>query len=281
MTRTLRFALYGLAAAGCAALACNSSTAPQTGQGTLSLNIGTGYGAAGKAGTVIASSTPESYTLGSDTIVFDRVELVLKSIHFKGRADSLRCDEEDSLATGDHLGADSSDGRPEDHNHDCDDTATGPYLFDVPLGGAVARELALPVPAGTYDGVDFRIHKPRTEPGDDTFLSLHPDFSGVSIRAHGTYNGTEFTFSTDDAARSREALVPAITVATGADIQVTLKVDLAAWFANAGATGFVDPASALAGGPNAFLVRHNIRAAFHAFRDDNRDGHDDDGQGHH
>jgi hypothetical protein len=41
----------------------------------------------------------------------------------------------------------------------------------------------------------------------------------------------------------------------------------------------VDPATANKGGLNENLVRDNIRVSIDAFRDNDRDGHDDDNEG--
>jgi hypothetical protein len=41
----------------------------------------------------------------------------------------------------------------------------------------------------------------------------------------------------------------------------------------------IDPATANSGGANAELVSSNIARSFVAFRDDDRDGRDDDGEG--
>ena len=57
-------------------------------------------------------------------------------------------------------------------------------------------------------------------------------------------------------------------------------VDIANWFLNAGGTALVDPASANKGQPNESVVRDRIEASIEAFRDDDHDGHDDDGVDH-
>jgi hypothetical protein len=66
-------------------------------------------------------------------------------------------------------------------------------------------------------------------------------------------------------------------VAEGSATNVTLRLDVARWFVSG--TALVDPATANKGGLNENLVRDNIRASIDAFRDDDRDGHDDDNEG--
>jgi hypothetical protein len=55
-------------------------------------------------------------------------------------------------------------------------------------------------------------------------------------------------------------------------------VDLTNWFKTSSGA-LIDPATANAGGANAELVSANIARSFVAFRDDDRDGRDDDGEG--
>jgi len=61
---------------------------------------------------------------------------------------------------------------------------------------------------------------------------------------------------------------------------VTLRVDVANWFPERCPLCSVDPASGNKGQANESVVRGNIEASFEAFRDDNHDGHDDDGIDH-
>jgi hypothetical protein len=58
----------------------------------------------------------------------------------------------------------------------------------------------------------------------------------------------------------------------GGDVTVT--VDFAAWFANPQG-GFYSPILANSPGNTRAAVQNNIRAAFRAFRDENRDGRED------
>jgi hypothetical protein len=59
---------------------------------------------------------------------------------------------------------------------------------------------------------------------------------------------------------------------------VTLRFDVSGWFLNATGDGVVDPATANAGGANEALVRENIQRSINAFRDEDHDGHDDQGE---
>ena len=71
-----------------------------------------------------------------------------------------------------------------------------------------------------------------------------------------------------------------MTVSDGQAANVTLRIDVATWFLNAGGTALVNPATANKGQPNEGVVKDNIEASIDAFRDDDHDGHDDDGIDH-
>ena len=130
----------------------------------------------------------------------------------------------------------------------------------------------------------FKIHKPEDDSGDPkdvAFLAAHPDFNKVSIRVIGTFNGASFAFTTDFNGQQRLPFTPPLVVADSAqNVDVTIKVDLAGWFKDAGGA-LIDPETANKGGDNENTVKDNIRDSFHAFRDDNRNGEDDDDHGEH
>ncbi len=233
-----------------------------------------------------AAFLSDTLTGGGSTVVLDTVQLVLRDIRFK-RVEGTACPDDDSTSASiRHDGVSDSSGHEGDHNgsdgHEdtCEAFNAGPLLLDVPLGGGVDRAFGVTVDTGTFDQLRIRIHKPSSDSADAAdvaFLAAHPEFDKVSIRVVGSYNGTPFVFLSDLNAEQRIALVPPITVAGAAsNVDVTIKVDVSTWFAD-GAGGFVDPTSGLKGGVNDNLVRDNIKASFHAFRDGNHDGHDDDG----
>ncbi|MCK7521644.1 MAG: hypothetical protein MZV64_30150 [Ignavibacteriales bacterium] len=70
--------------------------------------------------------------------------------------------------------------------------------------------------AGTYDRLEFEIHKPEDDgdADDAAFLAAHPDFRRISIRVTGTYNGTPFAYTTDLSEEQERALVPPLSLST-------------------------------------------------------------------
>src|SRR6266566_2526488 len=111
----------------------------------------------------------------------------------------------------------------------------GPILVDLPLGG-IERMFEATVPAGTFDELRFQIHKPSDDgdAADHAFLAAHPDFAGVSIRVKGTFNGTDFTYTSDLNVEQELRFNPAVVVTAGTPAKLTVSLDLSGWFRNSG-----------------------------------------------
>jgi hypothetical protein len=244
-----------------AAAACSDSTT-----GAVSLALTTvrpvGAGSLATAPQVTTAGDSTVIVLGSDTIILRSVELVLRQIELKA-VENAACD---TIAD----------------NNDCEEFETGPVLVSLPLGTTATEAMvSINAPPGQYDKLQFQI-----QPGDSddaAFIAAHPGFNGVSIRVTGTYSqaGTRsaFVFTSDVDAGQEIALAPPLTVSAGTGTNVTLRVDVATWFLNAGGTALVDPASGNKGQANEGVVKDRIEASFDAFRDENHDGHDDDHEG--
>jgi hypothetical protein len=225
------------------------------------------------------ASLAEPYTItdaSGNTLTFEKVELVLREIELKRADRDVVCGEDDSNSDDDS-NDDSSDDASAD---DCEELEFGPVLLDLPLGGGAAQAFTVEIAAGTYDKLEFEIHKPEDDgdANDAAFLAAHPDFRDVSIRVSGTYNGTPFTYVTDLGEEQEQALVPPLSIATATATDLTLFVDVNDWFRTAAGT-LVDPASANQGGANENLVENNIENSIDAFEDGDRDGGDDHDDG--
>ena len=213
--------------------------------------------------SVTAAGDTTVIALAPDTIIIRSAELVLRKVELK-RSDASSCD---SVAG----------------NGDCEEFETGATLVTLPLGStAITQDVAINAPAGTFDGLEFEIHKPSS--GDDAaFISANPDFANISIRVTGTFvHGTgsgagtrsDFVFTSDVDQSEEQILNPPVTVGAGQAVNVTLRVDISTWFLNETQTALVDPASANKGNANESIVANNIQISFGAFEDDNRDGLD-------
>ena len=250
-----------LCAAGVVAVAaCSDSGSGPTSnpQVTLSLATQPSAAVAAKGVSLSSASAPETYTDGAgNTLVLTRVQLVIREIEMENEAAQNACDVQTS---GD----------------DCAEIEVGPMLADLPLGTAGAsRTLSTIVPAGTYDKVQFEIHKPESS-DDAAFIAANPDFDGVSIRAEGTYNGTPFVYTSDLDVEMEFALNPPLVVGENGAADLTLFVDLGTWF-RALDGSLVDPQSANNGGSNEGLVNENVKRSLETFEDENHDGSDDHG----
>lgn len=251
------------------AVACGDDTSGPSSDGarvSFSVAVPQSGGAASRvAGGALFAMVP--VTDGTRTVDIQSVELVLREIELE-RQNSDDC--------ADHL---------EGEDDACEEFETGPALLDLPLDGSgVAQAFEITgVPAGVYDEVEFEIHKPEDDPGDDAFLLAHPEFDGLSIRVTGTYDdglgggAQPFTFVSDMSQEQEYDLVPPLEVGAGMAANVTLQVDVTTWFVDGSGT-VIDPATASTGGPNESLVEENIQNSLHVYEDDDRDGDDDHGE---
>lgn len=227
--------------------ACSDGTSPGS---TVSLSLSTRDAVTAAPAQAFAVAA-DTLTKGSNTLVIESVEMVLREIELE-RVDVPSCD---------------VDPEPDG----CEKFETGPVLFQLPLNGATQQVLTIEPAPGTYDRVEFDIHKVSGDPEDAAFRADHPDLVEVSIRVQGSFDGTPFTFTTDLMDKQEYQLVPAVEVIDGASTNVTLYLDIASWFGD-GAGGLVDPTSANKGGANENMVKDNIRDSIDAFQDMDRDG---------
>ena len=271
--------LTAFAAAGVLLAACGSDSGNDGGNGPGTTPV-VGFSLAARPTSTAASrvaSLAEPYTItdaSGNTLTFDKVEMVLREIELKRADRDVVCGADDSNSDDDG-NDDSSDDASAD---DCEELEFGPVLFDLDLGGGATQAFTVEVAAGTYDKLEFEIHKPEDDgdAADAAFLAAHPEFRDVSIRVSGSYNGTPFTYVTDLGEEQEQALVPPLSVATAAATDLTLFVDVNGWF-RTGAGTLIDPASANDGGANESLVENNIENSIDAFEDGDHDGHDDHG----
>jgi len=137
------------------------------------------------------------------------------------------------------------------------------------------------VPAGTYSGVQAKLDAVRPvdgEPGASAFLTAHPDFQGISVKATGVFTDASntthaFTFTSEVDAELDARFEPPVTLAS-ATKNFTIAVDVASWFKDASGA-VIDPTNPA----NAEVIERNIRRSARAFEDDDHDGVDDQGEG--
>jgi len=250
MSRATAVAVLALVGGAC-------SDAGPSNLNQLSFNSATQSAPAAVRGAAFGSvGTPETFTDGSNTLVIDQVQLVLREIELHREGATADC------TTG---GVD-----------DCEELEIGPTLLDVPLGTVgAARSFSVQLAPGTYDKVEFEIHK--ASPSDDAaFVTAHPDLADASVKVTGTYNGTAFSYIGRFDVEMEFALSPALIASETAASDLTLFVDLDQWFRDQSGT-LLNPSSANSGQPNQGVVEQNIKTSLEAFEDDDHDGRDDHG----
>jgi len=196
--------------------------------------------------------------LGTNTLVISKAQVVARRIEL-APADAATCS--GTAEAGDD-NAEVNDG--------CAEVETGPALLDLPLDASTKTNITASVPPGTYRALEMRIGPVSSGNRRSVeFLTSHPDFKNASVRVEGTYNGKAFVFMSPVDARIETLFSAPITVDASSP-NVTVAIDLTNWFSD-GAGGTLDPSNSA----NASRISANIASSFHAFEDDDHDGHDD------
>jgi hypothetical protein len=228
-----------------AAGACSDSSGPDNRPVSLSFSTQAGAPAIRDRGP----NFDITVTVGANTLVITKAQLVIRRLQLEQSA-STSCPDDDSSSGG------------------CAAVKVGPILVDLPLTATAASEITATVPEGTYNSVQFKIHKPTGAPVDAAFVAANPNFSNASIRVEGSYNGTPFVFISGITENIKLSFDPPVVIDAD-NKNVTVQVDMSSWFKVNGV--LIDPTNAN-GGPNAQAVNANIRASLRAFEDANKDG---------
>jgi hypothetical protein len=236
---------------------CSDSAAPDTGAVALSFAARGDVATAASGATATTGGTIVVGVGGTDTLRLTSVRLVIDELELLQSAGGACTD-------------DSRHGVPVPG---CVEIESGPYFVDLPVNGALTSALTMSIPGGSYGKLEMKLRQANS--GDDRgFNSAHPEMSGASVVASGTYRGQPFTWRGDVEADLELYFSPAFVV-DGAG-NVTVNIDVGGWF-RSGNGGIIDPSTAGAGQPNFATVASNIAASFGAFSDDDHDGRDDHG----
>lgn len=220
----------------------------------------------GVAPVVTPTANGLRITRDADVIVISKAQFVIRDVKLKS-ASTVCADDDD---------AKNSDKRDHsnDADHDCPTLRVGPFLVNLPVNGADAARVSVPVPAGTYTSVRLTLHKVTSSGATDAlFAQANPDFRDISIRLDGTYNGLPFVFVSDvDAQINAPLAQPLVIGPAGHD--VTVSIDLSTWFIRS-QSGLYAPALANTPGAVRSAVQNNIKNAFRVFGDRDHDGRED------
>ena len=283
MKRAMLLLAVPIALAACTA----ESGGPKAAMGRVNLAVsGQRSVFASSTASVVLAGDSTVIAADSDTVIVKSVDLVLRRIELKP-VESAACDTigdggerpdsggEQADTGAEHHDSAGDDGIAERDREGCEEIKGGPVLVSLPLGDTAVMALVnVAAPAGQYDALEFKIHAPRL-PRDSAFLAANPGFDSISIKVTGTFSHkgtrTDFTFTSALEAEQEIGISPPLVVDASGTANVTLRFDIAGWFAGPGGAGVVDPGNAANGG----LINENIHRSINAFEDDNHDGHDD------
>jgi hypothetical protein len=256
------FRISALAIACTALVSCADSTTPAAGsQVSLSFTTAPAAGATlSRSADVAAAPATDKLEITSAQVMVARMEL---------------------QSTGASCTSDAAAGDDDHDEHECAELNAGPTIVTLPLGSAVTTTLDGAIPAGTYSALEARIRPIRAE-GDRgkasaAFLAANPDWAGKSLIVKGKLNDKDFTYTGTPRADFETAFDPPLTVGTD-PVNITVQVDMSQWFLDR--TGnVIDPSTT--DPVQLAQIAQNVRRSFRAFRDNDRNGHDDRDDHHH
>ena len=250
------FRLAGALALAATLGACDSSSGPANQGSAASLAIATRPSAAVPApGGPQLSGAPVTYDDGTNILVINSVEMVVKEIELKRSEYPSQCD---STASDDQ----------------CEELESGPYLLDLPLSGR--RHLGRDGGRGSWHLRRVRVQDPqagrqrleRRFPGrpPDVRRREHPGHRHLERRGVHLRVGSQCGAGAGPGAAARRDRV--------GTADFTLFIDIGTWFRTSG-NMLIDPSSANKGNPNESVVNNNIAKSFETFEDEDHDGEDD------
>jgi len=242
-----RAAVTGSLAALVLASACSDSTSANRSASQIAFT----------SGLTSANALIIPVTTGGHTLDLTQATLTISRVELKpSKSDVCESEDEsgdDNLAPAAAAGGASLSDDDHGDDDDCPDMKVGPISVDLPLSGGIATLPANAIPAGTFREIELKVASARLV---GTFDGKPFDVT-VPVNTHG-----EFEFSTP------------LLVADGTPTSVTINVPVGGWFINSSGA-LIDPSTITSNATLLARVRSNIIASFHAFEDDDHDGHED------
>ena len=266
----MRKAAVGMALCATLIMAgCSKSSNPVSGQQQTSVNLAVSFSKAGSGLGLLKSA----FAFGADSLKIDSAIVVFARIKFESHVDSIAVD-----TTG-------NDTTTVEREDEMNVTFRGPFV--VHIRDTVAIDFASQtLPAGTYDGIKFKIH--RLQPGEHHedsdehhghMMNPLPDSTGFGssivvwgqVYKNGAWQPFEFKFDGELEFKISGNFV--VTDATSS-INIALNFNMGLWFRNVETGVLLDPTDLSPA--NRELLRNAIRHSF----GNGRGGHDDDHDGH-
>ena len=241
--------------------ACSDGSAPNgSSQGTLSFTNGSASSPA-PAASVAPSFSAAPITIGGQTLAISQVQVVLSEVELKQMEHSGLCE-------GEVPG--------------CEEFSAGPVLIDLPLDGGVVTALSTGVAEGSYSEAELKIDVPSEDDATTAaFLAANRSWpQSASLHVVGTFDAADGSGAQPfDVYLSGEAELelefnPPVVVGASGGFNVTVAIDPNAWFVAAGGT-LIDPRALGTDENLQASVFASIENSFHAFEDEDKDGHED------
>ncbi|GMU86722.1 MAG: hypothetical protein AMXMBFR48_19630 [Ignavibacteriales bacterium] len=183
------------------------------------------------------------YKSQADTLIIDSVKILIKSIKLKP-------------STG----------------NDSTDIKTGPFVVNLSANNTLHQVASNSIPAGTYDRVRFKIHKPEANESfvDTAFFNGTSEDRRFSVIVKGKFNGVNFVYRSKKSADQSIVFETPVTIGATGNENLTLLVNPYAWFKSSG--GWMNPDLSA----NENDIDNNIKTSFfRAYKDNNKDGRKD------
>lgn len=199
-------------------------------------------------------------------VVLDRVRILVKEVEIEG---GPACPAPAAATPAQVTPLHDDDG---DGDDDSCELEFGPFLVDLAgaeLTGGIHQVFDVPVPAGTYRELEFKVNtiSAHHSAGDAGLAEMHAKHASVVV--NGTYQGAPFEFVTSfEAERERKGT---IVIDAEAGANVTLDIDPTGWFTGPGGA-VLDPSDPV----NRGAIFHAIRDSIRLKLDHDHDGCDDD-----
>jgi hypothetical protein len=177
-----------------------------------------------------------------------------------------------------------------DSGHGKHEIETGPYVLAIAVTDTTLQ-VGIPatvVPAGSYDGIEFKIHQVKsTDSLNIKTTAGGTSLSGLSMVLEGTCTGpatgtppvapAPVSFAVTSSKDVEVEYETPFTIPEGDATNVTLSFDASRWLAGPNGTT-LDPCT---GDPSVNArIMANVKASLRAFGDDDCDGKDDRDEGH-
>ncbi|HTP13695.1 MAG TPA: hypothetical protein VMM37_08695, partial [Bacteroidota bacterium] len=242
---------------------CDKSSTTGPSSGLTPVNMAISFSNSSGSGLMKSSGLAST-----DSIRIDSAVVVIARIKFESHIDTVVVD--------------TVDGHTGDLDEDSNIAFKGPYVIHV--RDSVALNFANQVlPAGTYDGIKFKIHRllrgePRVDSDD---LNHHPrvDDSSIigssisvwgAVLKNGVWTNFAFFFNGEVEFKIKGTFTVAASTST---VNLAINFNMGSWFVNPMTGALLDPTD------NSMMNRELIRMAIYRSFGKGRGGHDR-GDGH-